>query len=195
MSDADRTAGGFRRTRFIRLVPQGAGMLVVPLGDSPSATAFPSRLPLPHVPISFAHWLHAIGELFRRDRFACLTVALLLDVRTGRWVPVLPDQHCGRVQSRWSPDDADFLSESPDLLLAGSFQTLGPGDPFEAAASVPPFDGLHFVEQRRPTTGRSRTSLAFLRFRDETHFADPAAVLVDDLSDTLRRYVHRLKVD
>ena len=153
------------------------------------------QFPIPRLPLSLAQWLSALGELFRRERSACLAVALLLDARSRRWVPVLPHQQCGRRRSRWSPDDADFLSEPPDLLLAGSYQTLAPGDPFDAAAVVPPFDGLHFVEQRRPNTGRGRRSFAFLRFQDEPHFADPATVLVDDLSDTLRRHAQRLNAD
>ena len=153
----------------------------------------PKSVPLPRLPLSLAAWLSALATRFRRRRGDCLGVMLMLDVSTRRWVPLLPTQRCGRHWVGWSTRDEDFVDLPPHLWIGGSFQTLASDDPIDAADAVPSFDGVHLLNWRTTSHGRSRAAAwIFVRAAGEVGLADAANVLVDDLADTLRRHAHRL---
>jgi hypothetical protein len=190
---ADSGDNGAVRTRLIRLVPGDAGLMVTAAGGRDADAAF-DPVVLPRLPLTLAHWLSAFGEMFWQERSACLAVALLLDVTTRRWAAVPPTQRCGRRRSRWSLRAADFGQEPVWMRLAGSFATVGSEDLFEAARSVPMFDGLHLIQLQTPRKGEERGLAVFLRFEGEARVANPANVVSDDLRDVLRRYASRLRL-
>ncbi|HEX8911283.1 MAG TPA: hypothetical protein VF796_02910 [Humisphaera sp.] len=178
---------------LIRLRPAGDRLLVTrsPAGDPPA-----EPFPLPRLPLSALRWCAAAAARHWADRRACLAVLLLLDPPLRRWVPVLPPKACGRRAVRWAVADADAAGLPPHLLVAGSFQALGPGDVFAAHAAVPPFDGVHAVEQRPGGRRGRRSSYLFVRAGggEAGLLADPASVLSDDVGAALREAASRLRV-
>jgi hypothetical protein len=67
---------------------------------------------------------------------------------------------------------------SPPLLIGGTFQTSGRSGLLAAREAVPPFDGLHVIQQRR-------MSWIFITCQGELVLAHPSITTVDDLKQAL----------
>jgi hypothetical protein len=194
--------------RMVRLAtgPDGGRLVVEPAvanvdggnGRSGGRLAF-AAFALPRVPVSTLRWCAAVAERFRDDHGACLGLALVLDRRARRWSPLIPTQVASGRAVRLALAASDLAHLPAHVLVAGSFQSRGAGDPFDAAAAaVPAFGGVHLVECRARPRGRP-ASFVFVRgdAAQEPQLADPASVLVDDLDQSLRDAVAsgRLRVE
>jgi hypothetical protein len=182
--------GDFPSVRLIRLLQErGGGLLVVP----PKGEHHFESFPLPRLPTTDVHWAADFAARFWRARRRCVSAALMLDVMTRRWMPVVPTQNCARGGARWSCRPADFAGLPAHVRLAGSYQSHPAPGPFAAAAAVPPFDGIHVIEQP-PYRRRPRLAYTFLRYRGEAALAEPAAVLANDVAAALSRFALRLRI-
>jgi hypothetical protein len=152
-------------------------------------------LPLPRLPSSTVTWCAAVAARFRDDHGACLAIVLVLDRLSRRWSPLIPTQVASGRAVRLALAASDLAHLPAHVLLAGSYQTRGAGDVFDAAAAVPAFGGVHVVEQGRGGR-RPDASLLFLRIdaTADAALADPAVILVDDVDQALREAFGRLRV-
>lgn len=180
-------------SRLLRLSELESGAFVMkPLVDGAAAD---HCSPLPRLPMSLAQWLSALGERFwEQQRGACLAAVLMVDPSRKRWIPVIPTQRCGRRRPRWRLRHQDLITEDAATRVAGSFQTLCSPTLSSVADAVPEYDGIHLVQRQDHGSADERDLLIFLRVGGDTQLATPAAILTDDLRDTLQRNAERMQV-
>jgi hypothetical protein len=156
--------------------------------DGPAASSDPADafdpFPLPPLPLSQHCWQTGLAAEFGRRHRRCLAALLVLDCRRRRWArPLLPAQACGRDGACWTLDPGgDARRPPPGYRVGGSFQACRAGDLFEAAAAVPPLDGLHVVQA---DTGRGWAAFAFLRAGGQTTVVPHEHATADDWDQAL----------
>ncbi len=186
--------GGFLKSKKprqlprIRIVHRKSALAAVPLARGTRAT---NAVALPKLPLSLVYWMTGLGQLFWIEHRRCIGLLLMLDLEYRRWTCLIPTQNCTPQAVQWKTTSEDLVDQPSHLFIAGSFQTTSISGMYDAHALVPAFDGLHLIQQVDREDGGA---WSFIHSDGEPALADPSSVLGDDLSDTLRRYTHRLKL-
>ena len=151
-----------------------------------------SPFPVPQFPMSQLVWLDELAAKFRASRGRCLSVALMLDLTRQAWGrPHLPTQHCGVEGVRWAWRAEDFAGRGPCMLVAGSYQSAVLRDTSEAAALVPPVDGVHLIG----AVGPVKAVYAFVHTEGRTSAIEAKAFVIDDVAATLDANACRLTLE
>lgn len=113
---------------------------------TPNATAASYHsFALPRIYGSLLERLGGACRCFYRRYHRSLTFLLYLDLIERSWIGLCPPQFAAPNASRWNSSFAGTTPPSPQLRLAGSFQSLRMDDPQLLYASMPPWDGVHLA--------------------------------------------------
>lgn len=201
----DRGPPGLPRVRLVR---DGQRRAIVraatdtgqgdPDAGDDAASAF-DPFPLPPLPLSQHCWLTGFAAEFRRRHQRCVAALLILDCRSRRWVrPLVPAQACGRDGACWTLNLGTGPRPPRGGRVAGSFQTRLARGLFEAAATVPPLDGLHVVQAGGGGEGRGGEDWSvytFLRLGGQTSVVPPDDLMVDDWDQALAKASGRMRFE
>ena len=104
--------------------------------------------PFPMVPGSILERCLGICRTFWCQEGAHVCLALVVDMDTKQWMPILPPQECGPWGARCSLKMFDGLRWQANWRVAGSFMSAPIwhlGMPEFEALGLPETDGVHFV--------------------------------------------------
>jgi hypothetical protein len=144
---------------------------------------------MPPLPMRHSDRCVSMAQTFylRTDR--CMSLLLMLNVRTQNWAVVIPSQRCAKDAACWNVNRKDFPDLPPEFLLAGSFQSRSALKHEELSDVPPPHDGIHMVLQ---VGEQYPTVWTMLRIGEACQIVRPNQVLFDETQETLDQIMHLL---